>query len=447
MIRIKRGLSLPIKGNPKNEIDENKKVKSVALLGSDYNGMKPTMLVKVGDEVKIGQILFECKKQVGVKYTSPAAGKVLSINRGPKRAFESLVIGVSKSEEQVEFSNYKKSDLDKISFEKVRDLLLESGLWTALRTRPFSRNPLPESRPKAVFVNAMDTNPLSADPINVIGAHKEDFQRGVSVLSKLTEGKTYVCHEDGKNVPVGNSENIVVESFSGPHPSGNVGTHIHFLDPVHADKEVWHVGYQDAIAIGKLFSTGKLWTERVVALGGPQARNPRLLKARVGANLDELLKSEYEGKGIRVISGSVLNGHHAKDNFSFLGRFHDQVTLLKEGKEREFLGWSAPGFEKYSVKPSFISKLFPAKLFDFSTSTHGSPRAMVPTGNYESVMPLDILATQLLRSLITNQTDLSQKLGCLELDEEDLALCTFVDHGKVDYGTILRENLTIIEKE
>ncbi len=447
MIRIKKGLTLPIKGNPKTEIDETKRVKSVAILGSDYNGMKPTMLVKEGDEVKVGQTLFECKKQVGVKYTSPAGGKIASINRGPKRVFESLVVDVSSSEEQVEFTHYKKSDLSKISFEKVRDLLLESGLWTSLRTRPFSKNPLPESRPKAVFVTAMDTNPLAGSPHLVIDQYKEDFKNGVIVLSKLTEGKTYVCHEGGKNLPLESSDSVKLHGFSGPHPAGNPGTHIHFLDPVFTDKEVWYVGYQDTIAIGKLFSSGKLWTDRFIALGGPKSRNPRHLKTRVGANLNELLKNEYEGKGIRVVSGSVWNGHHAKDNFSFLGRFHNQVTLLEEGKEREFLGWSTPGLEKFSIKPSFVSKLLPAKLFNFTTSTQGSPRAMVPTGNYESVMPMDILPTQLLRALITKQTDLSQKLGCLELDEEDLALCTFVDHGKVDYGTRLRENLTTIEKE
>lgn len=447
MTKIRKGLTLPIKGQPKSEVDRNKSVKSVAILGSDYQGMKPTMLVKEGDEVKIGQALFECKRQVGVKYTAPAAGKVVSLNRGPKRVFESLVIQISSSEEQVEFSHYKKSDLDKIGFEKVRDLLQESGLWTALRTRPYSKNPLPESRPKALFITAIDTNPLSGDPISVINSHKEDFKNGVKVLSKLTEGKTYVCHAKGESLPVEASGSVNLHGFEGPHPAGNVGTHIHFLDPAHADKPVWHIGYQDCIAVGKLFSTGKLWTERVVALGGPQARNPRLLVTRVGASLGDLLKDEYEGKDNRVISGSVFNGHHAKDTFNYLGRYHNQISLLKEGKERELLGWGGPGLEKFSVKPSFISKLLPAKLFDFTTSTHGSPRAMVPTGNYEDVMPMDILATQLLRSLITKQTDLAQKLGCMELDEEDLALCTFVDHGKVDYGTILRDNLTIIEKE
>ncbi|MEC7181911.1 MAG: NADH:ubiquinone reductase (Na(+)-transporting) subunit A, partial [Bdellovibrionota bacterium] len=215
MTKIRKGLTLPIKGQPKPEVDRNKSIKSVAILGSDYQGMKPTMLVKEGDEVKVGQTLFECKRQVGVKYTAPAAGKVVSINRGPKRVFESLVIQVASSEEQVEFTHYKKSDLDKIDFEKVKKLLQESGLWTAIRMRPFSKNPAPESRPKALFITAMDTNPLSGNPASVINDYKEDFKNGVKVLSKLTEGKTYVCHAKGESLPVDSSANVVLHGFEG----------------------------------------------------------------------------------------------------------------------------------------------------------------------------------------------------------------------------------------
>jgi Na+-transporting NADH:ubiquinone oxidoreductase subunit A len=327
--------------------------------------------------------------------------------------------------------------------------LLESGLWTSLRTRPYSKNPAAESdRPAAIFITAIDTNPLTINPKLVIQQHTEDFKVGVEIVSKLSEGKTYLCREEGSGIEGSGSGNIVVSDFGGVHPAGNVGTHIHFLDPVHQAKTVWHLNYQDVIAIGKLFSTGKLWLDRYISLAGPQVNNPRLLKTRLGANVMEIIHGgEIKESESRVISGSVFNGRNLKGAFSFLGRFNTQITVIKEGREREFLGWHAPGVNKFSTINTFVSKLSPGKLFNMTSSTHGSPRAMVPIGMYERVMPLDIEPVPLLKALLTQNTDYAQQLGCLELDEEDLALCTFVDSGKVDYGPVLRESLDIIEKE
>ena len=242
--------------------------------------------------------------------------------------------------------------------------------------------------------------------------------------------------------------NVRTETFAGPHPAGLAGTHIHFLDPVHAEKSVWSLNYQDTIAVGKLFATGRLWTERVVSIAGPMAAKPRLVRTRLGASLDELTAGELKtGKKLRVISGSVFGGRTSRGACAFLGRYHLQVSCLEEGTEREMLHYLRAGANKHSVMNLFISKLSSGKLFDFTTSTNGSPRAMVPIGNYEEVMPLDILPTQLLRALIVGDTEMAQKLGCLELDEEDLALCTYVCAGKYEYGPILRDNLTRIEKE
>ncbi len=237
------------------------------------------------------------------------------------------------------------------------------------------------------------------------------------------------------------------EAFAGPHPAGLPGTHIHFLDPVNATKSVWSINYQDVIAIGKLFTTGQLWTERVVALAGPVVEQPRLVRTRLGANLSELTAGELQPGSNRVVSGSVLGGRTAQGAFAFLGRYHLQVSCLTEGNERELMHYLRAGVNKHSVMNIFVSKLMAAKKFAFSTSTNGSPRAMVPVGNYEAVMPLDILPTQLLRYLIVGDTEMAQKLGCLELDEEDLALCTYVCAGKYEYGPILRDNLARIEKE
>lgn len=443
MIKITKGLDLPITGEPKQKIAEGQKVTQVAIVGPDYIGMKPTLLVQEGDRVKKGQAVFTDKKTEGVQYTAPAAGVVKSINRGERRVFLSMVIELDGEEEET-FQSYPSDQLSSLTADQVQENLVNSGLWTTLRTRPFSRTPALGSRPQAIFVNAMDTNPLAANPEVIIAEQADAYKSGLQVLKKLTEGKLYVCKAPGANIPRAGVENT--EEFSGPHPAGLAGTHIHFLHPVSQESVVWTVGYQDVIAIGHLFTTGKLSTERVVALGGSQVKSPRLVRTLVGANLSELCADELVEDENRIISGSVFGGRTAADGLGFLGRFHNQVTVLREGRERYMLHYLRPGLNRFSVMPIYLSKLFPRKL-PFSTSSMGSERAMVPIGSYERVMPLDILPTQLLRAIIVEDIDTATNLGALELDEEDLALCTFVCPGKYEYGPILRKNLTRIELE
>lgn len=445
MIRIKRGLDLPITGAPEQRIQAGRPARSVAVIGFDYHGMKPTMAVQVGDRVKLGQVLFSDKKTPGVVYTAPGAGTVSAIHRGEQRVLQSVVIDLD-GDDAVEFARYADAEIDRLDEQLVRQNLIDSGLWTALRTRPFSKVPAIDARPHSIFVTAMDTHPLAADPVVVISEHKEDFARGLRVLARIAP--VVVCHADGTQMPCSGLANVRSETFAGPHPAGLAGTHIHFLDPVDAEKSVWSLNYQDTIAIGKLFASGRLWTERFVALAGPMVEKPRLVRTRLGVSLDELTAGELKvGKAVRVISGSVFGGRTSRGACAYLGRYHLQVSCLEEGTEREMLHYLRAGANKHSVMNLYISKLAAGRLFDFTTSTNGSPRAMVPIGNYEEVMPLDILPTQLLRSLIVGDTEMAQKLGCLELDEEDLALCTYVCAGKYEYGPILRDNLTRIEKE
>ncbi|MEC8427383.1 MAG: Na(+)-translocating NADH-quinone reductase subunit A [Pseudomonadota bacterium] len=445
MIKIRRGLDLPISGAPEQAISDGPSIRSVAVIGADYHGMKPTMAVQVGDKVKLGQLLFTDKKTEGVRYTAPAAGTVSAINRGARRVLQSVVIDV-EGDEAESFAQYDAGALASIGGEKVTENLVNSGLWTALRTRPYSKVPEIGSAPSSIFVTAMDTNPLAADAAVIIAEKSEDFASGLAVLSNLTEGSVYVCKAEGSNVSASGNK-ISVEEFGGMHPAGNAGTHIHHLDPVSATKTVWTVGYQEVIAIGQLFTTGQLNAERVVALAGPQVEKPRLVRTRLGASLEELTAGEMKAGENRVISGSVFGGRTAAGAYAFLGRYHNQVSVLLEGRSRDMLHYLRAGFDRFSTLGIYISSLMPGKKYDFDTTTNGSERAMVPVGNYERVMPLDILPTQLLRSLIVGDTDMAQKLGCLELDEEDLALCTYVCAGKYEYGPILRNNLTRIEKE
>ncbi|MDR0701347.1 MAG: Na(+)-translocating NADH-quinone reductase subunit A [Azoarcus sp.] len=445
MIRIKRGLDLPITGAPAQRIEVGRPVKSVALVGFDYHGMKPTMAVRVGDRVKLGQVLFSDKKTPGVLFTSPGAGTVSAIHRGEKRVFQSIVIELDGNE-TVSFAKYTDAELGALEAAKVRENLRQSGLWTALRTRPFSKTPALDATPAAIFITAIDTHPLAVDPSVAIAEHTQDFLRGVKALSKLAP-KVFICAGETGNIPGEGLSSVRFERFAGPHPAGLPGTHIHFLEPVDAHKTVWHIGYQDTIAIGKLFSTGQLWVERVAALGGPPVMKPRLLRTRLGANLADLTAGELQPGDNRIVSGSLFGGRAASGPLGFLGRFHCQVSCLREGRERELLPFVRAGFDKHSVLNIYVSKLLGKRQFNFTTTTNGSPRAMVPVGNYEAVMPLDILPTQLLRYLIVGDIEMAQKLGALELDEEDLALCSYVCAGKYEYGPILRDNLTRIEKE
>jgi Na+-transporting NADH:ubiquinone oxidoreductase subunit A len=444
MIKIKRGLDLPLAGAPEQRIEPARAVRSVAVLGCDYHGMKPTMAVQVGDRVRLGQVLFSDKKNPGVHFTAPGAGVVSAIHRGEQRVLQSVVIDL-EGDGAVEFARYDAAQLPALDPQAVRDNLQQSGLWTALRTRPFSKVPAVDAVPSSIFVTAIDTHPLAADPAVVIGERPADFANGLAVLARL--GKVHLCKASGVGLSGEVQANVQPHEFAGPHPAGLAGTHIHFLDPVSAGKSVWQIGYQDVIAIGALFSRGQLDVTRVVALGGPVVDKPRLLRTRLGASLEELTAGELQAGSNRIISGSVLGGRTSRGAFAFLGRYHVQVSCLHEGRERELLHYLRAGVNKHSVLNIFVSKLMGGRKLAMDTSTNGSPRAMVPVGNYEAVMPLDILPTQLLRYLIVGDTEMAQKLGCLELDEEDLALCTYVCAGKYEYGPILRDNLARIEKE
>jgi len=451
--RITEGLDLPISGEPEQATSDSPPVRHVALVGDDYVGMKPTMVVAVGDRVRLGQVVFTDKKTSGVQYTAPAAGTVSAINRGAKRKFESLVIEVD-GDDQETFDAHPDDNLTRLDRRAVCEQLVASGLWTALRTRPYSQVPALDSVPDAIFVTAIDTNPLAADPAVVLANRPADFIAGLDVLRTLTEGDVHVCRKAGSEIPGENKSTVKFQVFDGPHPAGLAGTHIHILEPVSQAKTVWTVGYQDVVAIGYLFLAGRLLVDRIISLAGPLVSKPRLIRTRLGASLSEITEGQYStgpDRTARVISGSVLSGRRSVEPVNYLGRFHDQVSVLAEGGDRELLGWLAPGHEKFSVRRVFASawqgEAGTRKRFAFNTSTGGSPRAMIPIGMYEQVMPLDLIATPLLKALITEDTEYAQKLGVLELDEEDLALCTFVCPGKYEYGPLLRKSLTSIERD
>lgn len=461
--KFEKGLDLPLSGKPAQVVRGASPCTRVAVLADDFPGMKPGMHVSEGDVVKRGQLLFEDRKQPGVRHTAPGAGRVVAIHRGAKRALQAVVIDLSDGErrgspgddEFARFESYTGTNPDSLSRAQIRGLLAESGLWTALRQRPFGRVPSPEADADALFITAMDSHPHAPLPEVALAGKLDDFRLGTRLVAKLIDGPTFLCvaehSELGEKAPAG----VRVEHFAGPHPAGTVGVHIHTLRPVNRSRKVWHLGCQDVAAIGHLFRTGRLDVSRVISIAGSPVADPRLERSRIGACVSEIVaadiaraKGSSQGSEIRTISGSVLSGKRTHGEiFDFLGRYERQVSLLPEDREQVFFGWLSPGANLFSVTRIYLSKLFAPAQFKFTTSTNGSQRAMVPIGLYEKVMPMDLMPTFLLRSLLVGDLETAEKLGVLELDEEDLALCTFVDPGKTNFGPILRRNLETMEKE
>ncbi|VAW37553.1 Na(+)-translocating NADH-quinone reductase subunit A [hydrothermal vent metagenome] len=441
VFKLKRGLNIPIQGKPAQEISPARPVSSLALLGRDYPGLKPTLAVREGEEVKGGQLLFTDKKNPGVNFTAPGGGVIAAINRGPKRLFESIVIQLNGKEEERSFTVPQTTDDDSA----IRALMLDSGLWTAFRSRPYGRVPSPGSKPHSIFVTAIDTLPLAPDPALIINQQQENFKRGLKLLQPLAPA-IHLCLRTAAADYLTSLTNIKVHEFHGPHPAGLPSTHIHFIDPVGKDKTIWHIGYQDVIALGHLGRNGRLQNERIIAIAGPAARQPRLIRTRLGANIAELSQNEFS-HAARVVSGSLLNGYAAMGKEAYLGRYHLQVCALRDDAGRGLLNWLRPGVNRYSCRGLFLSGFLPRREFAMSTAAWGGRRAIFPLGTYEQVMPLDIIPTALLKALANEDTEKAQELGCLELIEEDLALCSFVCPGKNNFGPMLRQVLNTIYDE
>jgi Na+-transporting NADH:ubiquinone oxidoreductase subunit A len=445
VFHLKRGLDLPLKGAPEQIISRSSPVQRIALLGDDYVDLKPRFSVQEGDHVALGQCLFIDKKNPGVRFTSPGAGRIVSIQRGAKRKFEAIIIELEGNNERT-FSIPVHSGPEGIQGETVRDLLVKSGLWTGLRTRPYDRIPAIDACPNSLFITAMDTRPLAADPAVIIAEHKEDFLLGLKMVQRLAP-TTYLCTDGSPEIPGRSIGGIIDAEFHGPHPAGLPSTHIHFLDPAHQKKTVWFIGYPDVIAVGYLFRTGRIMTERIVSLAGPAMDNPKLLRTRTGANLAELCPKQADDNNIRLLSGSVLNGRQYSKSHSFLGRYHHQICALAEGDGRGLFSWMMPGRDRFSTKRLFFSNFMNIKSFAMNTAAWGGRRVIFPLGVYEEVMPLDFVITSLLKSLATDDLEKAAALGVLELVEEDLALCSLVCPGKNDFGPMLRAMLTRIERE
>ena len=447
MIKIKRGLDLPIDGAPRQEVSEGPEISRVGIIGYDYPGLKPSMHVSVGDQVVPGQPLFSDKKIPGLRFCSPLCGEIVAINRGEKRVLESVEIEIGPNRGEPLCKPVEQSKIIKLGREEVLSQLVASGQWQAFRGRPYGRSVPPKGKAaEAIFITSADTRPHCPKPPVVINDRSEEYLAGIDVVSVLTDGHVFVCSNEEDTIPLSRNPKVINETFTGPHPAGNAGTHIHFLHPVHLNRSVWQIGYQDVIAIGAFFLSGHIDPYRVVSLAGPRVSNPSLYRTLQGASISDLTEGKVFGAENRVISGSVIDGRRAYGPTAFLGRFHNQISVIREGFERDLLEFVSPGAKKFSLTNLFLGS-FRKMKFDMSTSTEGSPRSIFPLGTYERTMPMDILATPLLKALVVDDLEAAIDLGALELEEEDIALCTFACPGKYEYGPYLRKMLTRIQEE
>lgn len=443
---LRKGRDINLKGKAAKEFVKLPLPKQIAIQPTDFRGLKPRLLVKIGDVVKVGTPLIVDKKHPEIKFVSSASGKVCAINRGEKRLLLEVVIETDGKQDAEKFETVGEQKLKTLTKKKVTELMLNSGLWPIIRQRPFSKVANPEDNPKSIFVRALNTDPLGSDVDFILQGKEKDFQLGVEALTHLTEGKVFVCTKKDTQIKFSaTTKNIETHQFSGPHPTGNVSTHIHLLDPINKGDIVWYVEAQDVVRLGRFFTNGEYPAERVVAITGDIVKNRVYAQTIIGTPVSALLQGTAL-QNTRCISGSILSGKNVGKN-GFLGFYDAQVTVIPEGGRREFLGWLVPGFGKYTFSHTYASAFLPEKEVSLDTDENGGHRAIVLNHLYDEYVSLDIVTYFLLKAIIAGDIEEAEKLGILECDEEDFSLCTFACPSKVDVGAIIRKGLDLIEKE
>ena len=444
---IKKGRNIPLKGAASKEIINLPVSQRIAIQPQDFRGLKLRPIVKVNDPVRVGTPILMDKNNPDVRVLSPASGRVVVINRGEKRVLLEIVIELDGKQEAEGFSSYSQDQLKNISREDAIKSLLQGGMWPVIRQRPFSRVANPHDKPKSIFIHAMNTEPLAPDVDFILSQEDErEFQAGLEVIKKLTKGQVYLCAAAGsKSKSITGAQGVEVHYFAGQHPAGNVSTHIHYLNPINKGDIVWYVEAQDLLKIGALFLKGNYPSVRTVIVTGEGAKNRLYVKTIMGSPVSALLQgSDLQAK--RCISGSVLTGKNIGAN-GFLRFYDSQFTIIPEGGERQFLGWLTLGFGQFTLSRTCVSAFLPCREYSLDTDKNGSDRAIVMNQIYDSLVPLDILTYFLVKAALAGDIEEMEKLGILECDEEDFALCTFACPSKVDVGGIIRQGLDLIEKE
>ena len=440
-IIIRKGLDLPVEGAAERCVADMRDVLTCAVKPTDFVGLTPRLLVAENDKVKAGEALFCDKNDERIRFTSPVSGVVKAVVRGEKRRILEVVV-----EKDENMSEHHASFEITENPEDIKKVLLQCGLWTMLRQRPFGTVANPDDEPKNIFVSAFSSAPLAPDYDFVMQGREEFLKKGLEALTKLTKGKVHVCFRPNQQLAerlqTQNSK-LQTHFVKGPHPSGNIGTQIAHIDPINKGDVVWTMNIQDVAVLGELVSTGVYNPEKIVAVAGPNVVNPQYYKVKAGACLKDIDFKENS----RVISGNVLSGNKI-DSGGFLGAYDDLISVIPEGDYYDFMGWLMPGFRKFSFSRTFLSGFLPKMMrWKFDTNTHGDQRPLVFTGDFERVFPFDIYPTQLIKACVIGDIELMENLGIYEVEPEDFALCEFVDVSKTDIQQIIREALERLRKE
>lgn len=442
--RIKKGLTINLKGKPERIFHQLPMPQKVALKPTDFLGLIPKLVVREGDKVLAGSPLFYDKNNSDIVFTSPVSGVVESIIRGERRRITEVVV---TADEQISYEKFETPSVEKATREQIIPLLLKSGLWPFIKQRPYACLANPNDIPKEIFISAFDTAPLAPDYTFLINEYKSDFVRGVAILQKLTTGKTHISlyDETRANSPFKNIPDVEYHYFSGKHPVGNVGVQIHHISPINKGDIVWTINPQDVVLIGRFFEKSIVDLRKIVALTG-NVKTPAYYKTILGAPITSVFSDFSETSNDRIISGNVLTGTKIEPN-GYLGFYDSQITIIEEGNRPEFLGWIAPGFNKFSFSRTFFSWLQPDKEYKLHTNTNGGERPFVFTGLYEKVLPMNIYPIQLLKAIIVNDIDQMEQLGIYEVIEEDFALCEFICPSKIEIQSLIRQGLDTIKQE
>ncbi|MFN3918120.1 MAG: Na(+)-translocating NADH-quinone reductase subunit A [Flavobacteriales bacterium] len=447
-ITIRKGLDIRLKGEPEKILTNANFSSTVALKPTDFHGLTPKMVVKEGDQVKAGSVIFFDKYNEQVRYTSPVSGEIIEIKRGEKRRILEVKI---LADQEVKYESFKQGDPSSLSREEIKSAILESGCWGFIKQRPIDIVANPAQTPKSIFISAFDSNPLAPDYDFIVHGHGEDFQTGLNAIAKLTDGKVNLTVR-GNIKPsevFTKSKNVVVNQINGPHPAGNVGTQIHHIDPINKGEVVWVINPQDILTIGRLFNQGRFDATRIVALTGSQVKSPKYYRTVIGSNIASITHGQVnEGKN-RYVSGNPLTGETVNSD-GYMGFYHNQITVLPEGDEYKFFltdGWLSPGLNKFSASRAYPTWLMPKKKFTIDTNTNGEERAYVMTGQYEKVFPFDIYPVHLIKSIMINDIESMENLGIYEVAPEDFAICEFVCTSKIDVQDVVRKGLDVIYRE
>ncbi|KAB2807331.1 Na(+)-translocating NADH-quinone reductase subunit A [Phaeocystidibacter luteus] len=445
VIKIRKGYDIKLAGAAEQKFGATPSVSHYALIPDDFNGVIPKLEAREGDKVLAGDPVFYSKEDDRIKVCAPVSGEIAEVVRGEKRKILAIRILPDSDVQYRDFGTAKPGDLSR---EDVIERMLKSGVWASLQMRPYGRMANPDDSPKAIFISGMNSNPLAPDMNFVMSGQEKEFQAGLDALAKLTEGKIHLSLEAGvKSCPAfEGAQGVVKHQFDGPHPAGNVGTQIHHIDPINKGEVVWTMNPQDVVVLGRLFLEGKYRPERIVALTGSQVEAPQYYKLTSGASLKGVFEAGIKGDNNRYISGNVLTGRNAGKE-GYLGYNDEQLTVIPEGDETEFLGWVLPGFGKFSLSRTFFSWLTPNKKYELNTNMHGEERAFVVTGQYERVFPFNIYPQQLIKAVMIKDIELMESLGIYEVTEEDFALCEVICTSKLPLQETMREGLDFMYKE